>query len=230
MSTSMSTEQKEVMISLIKEQQKALERQLAILQGTDEDASTPTEVQKKAPKAKKEEKEEKKEKKEKKPPTEYQKFTSEVSKLLKEAMAGDKMKPGFHTKVAGYMQKTAKTSATLENVIDAMKYLNAHPDYVSAHAEKMSSKGSVSEKKEAKAKAKTKGNKKIVIMEDEEVADEDGEVEMELWEHEGESYMRSQYNDLTTTDDIKYVGFWNGSEIDTSVKMPLRIKKFIDSF
>ena len=226
----MSNLEKETLIKLTQQQIALLNKQLSILKGVEHDAEEA--VKKPSVKKKKKDADEEEEVKTKKPPTEYAKFTSEVSKLVKEALNGEKMKAGFHQKVAGYMHKMAKTSATLENVKDAIKYLDEHPEYTSSHAEKMSAKNSVGsndEKKEKKQKKEKKEKKVEAESEDLDGEDDDAEIEMELWEHEGESYMRSQFNDITTTDDIKYVGFWDGSKIDTTVKMPLRIKKFIDS-
>jgi len=111
-------------------------------------AETPHPELPSSPVVEKKAKKEKREVKKTRPPTEYQIFTSEISKLVKEALpAGTKMKRGFHQKVAGYMKQTAKTAATLENVRAAMQYLNDHPEYKSAHMEKMSSRNSVASEK-----------------------------------------------------------------------------------
>jgi hypothetical protein len=174
--------------------------------------------------------------KEKKPPTPYQIFTSEVSKLGKEVLNGEKMKAGFHQKVAGYMHKVAKKSATLENVKDAITYLNAHPEYKSEHQEKLSAKNSVASDSEDEVKEKkTKGRPKKGKAEEktketaaaEESSAED-DIELEQWEFEDSSYLKSQYDDVLN-EEGEYLGFYDGSKIDTSVKAPSRIEKFLKS-
>ena len=95
------------------------------------------------------------------PPTPYATFTFEVSRLVKQVLNGEKMKPGFHQKVAGYLHKVAKKSPTLENVKDAIAYLNAHPEYSREHQEKLSAKNSVASETEDEVKEKkTKGRPK----------------------------------------------------------------------
>jgi len=213
-------------IAEMKKQLAAQQKTLAQLEkslGSETPAETPAE------------KPMKEDKKDKKPPTEYQIFTSEISKLVKEALAGEKMKRGFHQKVTGYMKKTAKTSATLENVKDAMKYLNDHPEYVSAHAEKMSSKNSVASDAKTETKPKNKGRPKAskakaeAKVEAEEAKEEvEDDIELDQWEFEDTSYLKSQYDDVMN-EEGEYLGFYNGSTIDTTAKMPRRIEKFLQT-
>ena len=220
-----------------------LKKMLGLASSEEANDEAKDEVKKEAKKepkkeAKKESKKESKkdasdeEVKEKKPPTPYQTFTSEVSKLVKEVLNGEKMKAGFHQKVAGYMHKVAKKAATLENVKDAITYLNAHPEYKSEHQEKLSAKNSVASDTEDEVKEKkTKGRPKKAKVEEKVEAEEssaEDDIELEQWEFEDTSYLKSQYDDVLN-EEGEYLGFYDGSKVDTTVKAPARIEKFLKS-
>jgi len=72
-----------------------------------------------------------------KEPSEYKRFSSSVSVLIKEALDSAKAPLGFYTKVSGYMYSTGlKDNLTVESVKEAIKYLNDHPEYVSKTKQK----------------------------------------------------------------------------------------------
>jgi len=72
-----------------------------------------------------------------KEPSEYKKFSSKASVLIKEALDSAKAPLGFYTKVSGYMYSTGlKDNLTVESVKEAIKYLNDHPEYVSKTKQK----------------------------------------------------------------------------------------------
>lgn len=72
-----------------------------------------------------------------KEPSEYKRFCSSVSVLIKEALDSAKAPLGFYTKVSGYMYSSGlKDNLTVESVKEAIKYLNDHPEHVSKTKQK----------------------------------------------------------------------------------------------
>jgi hypothetical protein len=93
--------------------------------------------------------------------------------MIKKTLGEENLPKGIrHMTVAAYLKKEGKTAPTEDDVKAAIAFLESNPEYKSAHAEKNSDSGSVSDGSAASAskEAKKRGRPKKVKVEEKVVA------------------------------------------------------------
>ena len=102
-------------------------------------------------------------------------FREVYNPIIKKALGGKNLPKGiWPMTVAAYLKKEGKTAPTEDDVKAAIAFLESNPEYKSAHAEKNSDSGSVSDGSAASAsaskEAKKRGRPKKVKVEEKVVA------------------------------------------------------------
>jgi hypothetical protein len=182
----------------------------------------------------------------KREPSAWAKSLSVVSALVKEALEGKKMPAGLHLKVAGYLKSKEIAEPDVDDVVEAIEFLEKNPDYKSGSQKARSV--DESEIKKPKARGRPKKQPTPTAEDEAEESEEDEEAEEAEEEPKKEfntpkSFTMPNFSNLTfkgvdyllddeenevfTADgEMKWMGTWNGKKIVLGEKSE-RVKKII---
>ena len=176
----------------------------------------------------------------KREPSAWAKSLSVVSALVKEALEGKKMPAGLHLKVAGYLKSNEIAEPDVDDVVEAIEFLEKNPDYKSGSQKARS----VDESEIKKPKARGRPKKQPTpTAEDEAEEAEEAEEEPKKEFNTPKSFTMPNFSNLTfkgvdyllddeenevfTADgEMKLMGTWNGKKIIKG-EMSERAKKII---